>query len=221
MEQLGPQWTDFHEICYLSIFRKSVEKIKISSKSDNSNGCSTWRPIYILDHISLNSSLNRKCFGVVEKIKTNILYSVTFFSENLIVYGIMWKNTVQPNRLQMTIWRMRIASSIPKATNTLRIRNSYGFPLQQWLHERASMLRYTYIAWLAINKLYKPDIRGSVHHNTIHTEKTNKMQQAAHHNTSHTEKTNKMQQAAHQNLLFHIYMKFNMFRATHRPSSTA
>jgi len=60
-----------------------------------------------------------------------------------------------------------------------------------------------------------------VHHNTIHTEKTNKMQQAAHHNTSHTEKTNKMQQAAHQNLLFHIYMKFNMFRATHRPSSTA
>jgi len=23
----------------------------------------------------------------------------------------------------------------------------------------------------------------------------------------------------HQNLLFHIYMKLNMFRATHRPSS--
>ena len=30
MEQLGCQWTNFHEICYLRIFRKSVEKIKVS-----------------------------------------------------------------------------------------------------------------------------------------------------------------------------------------------
>jgi hypothetical protein len=37
--------------------------------------------------------------------------------------------------------------------------------------------------------------------------------------TIHTEKSNKMQQ--YQNLLFHIYMKLNMFRATHRPSSGA
>jgi len=28
MEQLGSYWTDFHEILYLNIFRKSVEKIK-------------------------------------------------------------------------------------------------------------------------------------------------------------------------------------------------
>jgi hypothetical protein len=28
MEQLGSSWTDFHVIWYLSIFRKSVEKIK-------------------------------------------------------------------------------------------------------------------------------------------------------------------------------------------------
>jgi len=42
---------------------------------------------------------------------------------------------------------MRIACWIPKPTNTqseyiIRI----AFPLQQWLHERASILRYTYIA---------------------------------------------------------------------------
>jgi hypothetical protein len=30
MEQLGSHWTDFHEILYLSIFRKSVEKIQVS-----------------------------------------------------------------------------------------------------------------------------------------------------------------------------------------------
>jgi hypothetical protein len=37
--------------------------------------------------------------------------------------------------------------------HTLRIRNSYRLPLQQWLHERASMLRYMYNTWLVINKL--------------------------------------------------------------------
>ena len=30
----------------------------------------------------------------------------------------MWKNTAQPDRPQMTIWRKRILRCIPKATNT-------------------------------------------------------------------------------------------------------
>jgi hypothetical protein len=43
--------------------------------------------------------------------------------------------------------RMRIACWIPKATNTHSQHVILtAFPLQQWLHERASMLRYTYIA---------------------------------------------------------------------------
>ena len=33
MEQLGSQWTDFHEILYLNIFRKFVEKIRVLIKS--------------------------------------------------------------------------------------------------------------------------------------------------------------------------------------------
>jgi hypothetical protein len=33
-EQLGPQWTDVHEIRCLRIFRRSVDKIKLSLKSD-------------------------------------------------------------------------------------------------------------------------------------------------------------------------------------------
>jgi len=45
----------------------------------------------------------------------------------------------------MTIWCMRFAFWIPKATYTY---SEYviliAFPLQQWLHERASMLRCTY-----------------------------------------------------------------------------
>ena len=47
----------------------------------------------------------------------------------------------------MTIWRMRIACWIPEATNThTSCVILIAFPLQQRLHERTSMLRYTYIA---------------------------------------------------------------------------
>ena len=49
----------------------------------------------------------------------------------------------------MTISRMRIACWIPKDTNT---HSEYviliAFPLQQWLHERTSVLRYTCILCL-------------------------------------------------------------------------
>jgi len=49
----------------------------------------------------------------------------------------MWKNTVEGERPQMAIWRMRIACWIPKATNT---NSQYviliAFPLQQWLYEQ-------------------------------------------------------------------------------------
>jgi hypothetical protein len=38
MEQFGSYWTDFHEIWCLSSFRKSVEKIQVSLKSDKNNG---------------------------------------------------------------------------------------------------------------------------------------------------------------------------------------
>ena len=39
-----------------NFFRKSVEEIQVSLKSDNKNGYFTWRPEYIYDNISLNSS---------------------------------------------------------------------------------------------------------------------------------------------------------------------
>jgi len=63
----------------------------------------------------------------------------------------------------MSIWRMRIACWIPKATET----NSeyvilFAFPLQQWFHERASMLHYTFIALpviiLVFVQKFSPDV---------------------------------------------------------------
>ena len=85
---------------------------------------------------------------VAEKIKTHTLCSITFFF-NRAFYEQMWKNIVEPGRPQMTNWHMLIACWIPKATNT---HSNYvthiAVPVQQLLHERASLLRHTYIACL-------------------------------------------------------------------------
>ena len=75
-----------------------------------------------------------------------------FFFENRAVYEKMWKNIVERGRPQMTIWRIPIACWIPKATNAhagcvLLI----ALPQQQWLHERASMLLYMYVACLCLS----------------------------------------------------------------------
>jgi hypothetical protein len=43
MEQLGFHRTDFREILYFRIFRKSIKKIQVSFKSDKNNGYFTWR----------------------------------------------------------------------------------------------------------------------------------------------------------------------------------
>ena len=88
--------------------------------------------------------------NVVEKIKTHIFYSVTFF-EYRVVYEIMWKNNLEAGRPQMAVCCMCIACWISEATNThsgcvIRI----AFPQRQRLHERASVLRYNYIASLAL-----------------------------------------------------------------------
>ena len=53
---------------------------------------------------------------------------------------------VEPDGSQMPIWRTRTACWIPKAKNTHSgyvIVNSS--PLQQWMHEPASLLSYMYI----------------------------------------------------------------------------
>jgi hypothetical protein len=67
----------------------------------------------VLAHFFLEKEMAQT--KVVDKIKTHILCSVTFFY-NRAICEKMWKT--EPDRPQMTIWRMRIACWIPKATNT-------------------------------------------------------------------------------------------------------
>jgi hypothetical protein len=103
-------WTDFHEIWYLSIFRKSFHKIKVSLKSDKNDRYFTWRPTYFLN---ISRSILLRVTNVSdescrENQNTHFMFNNFFFFENRAVYEIMWKNNVQPDRPQMTIWRMCI-----------------------------------------------------------------------------------------------------------------
>jgi hypothetical protein len=59
----------------------------------------------------------------------------------------MWENILQQGRPQITIWRIRIACWITKATDT-QTHSEYvtliAYALLQLLHERPPMLRYTH-----------------------------------------------------------------------------
>jgi hypothetical protein len=81
---------------------------------------------------------------VVQKIKTHILCSITLFFFYAF-FEIMWKIMVEWGRPQVTVWFLHIACCIPKATHThSEYVILFVFPLQQWLQEHASVLRYTY-----------------------------------------------------------------------------
>jgi len=134
MEQLGSHRTDIRGIWCLLIFSKL--------SWENSSVVYMWqeyRALYMNTKEHLWSHL-AQCFlqwempqtNAVENIKTYILCIIAFL--NHARCEIMWKNMVESDRPQMTIWRMRIACWIHKATNT---HSKYGiltyFPLQQWL----------------------------------------------------------------------------------------
>jgi hypothetical protein len=66
-------------------------------------------------------------------MKSNTHFDFNHLSpKNRAFYEMTWRNIVETDRPQMTIWRMRIACWMPKATNT---HSEYvtviAFPLQQ------------------------------------------------------------------------------------------
>jgi len=75
-----------------------------------------------------------------ENQNTHFIFGNFFFSRKLYLYEIMCKNILEPCRLQITMWRMRIACWIPKATDTHSKYVILFFPPQQWLHESTSLL---------------------------------------------------------------------------------
>ena len=88
------------------------------------NICQEYRVLYMKTNIHFWSYLTQfflewEMFqtNVVEKIKTHILYPVTFFFWNHAVYEIMLKNNAQPDRPQMAVWPLRISRWVPKVTD--------------------------------------------------------------------------------------------------------
>jgi len=76
----------------------------------------------------------------------------------------MWKNIVEGGRPRKTLRRMRIACWITKATNT---HTEYviliAFPQQQWLHESAPVLLYTYIDCTVYFRIQVISCEGPIH----------------------------------------------------------
>ena len=63
----------------------------------------------------------------------------------------MCRNTVQPDRPQLTLRRKPAVGWIPEATNThTECVKFIAFLLEQWLNEGAAILRYTYIFFLIL-----------------------------------------------------------------------
>ena len=58
--RFGSHWTDIRGIWG---FRRSVDNVQVSLKSDEIKSYCTCTPIYTFDHISLSSSQNAKCLG--------------------------------------------------------------------------------------------------------------------------------------------------------------
>ena len=113
MEQLGSHWTEFHKISYLRIFRKSVEQICIwqSDKKKGGGVLCMKTDIHFLSYLA-HFFLEWEMFQTkaVEKIKTHFLCPKTFYPETLAVYEIMWKNMVKPDRTQMVIQCIPLAT---------------------------------------------------------------------------------------------------------------
>jgi hypothetical protein len=155
MEQLGSKYTNFHEICYLSMFWIFCQKI-----------CShytwqEWREPYIKTYVHLWSYLAEFFIEwsmlqtkVVEKIKTHIVCSKTLFffklcrlRDDVGKYGRV-RQAIDDN----IMLSMYTACWIPKATNAHSEYVTHCFfHSKQWSRKRSTMLRHTYIAWLVIS----------------------------------------------------------------------
>jgi hypothetical protein len=84
------------------------------------NGYFTWLPMYTFLSYLFQFFLEREMFqtNVVDKIKTHVSCSVTFFRKLCRLWDNVEKTIVGLDRPQITVRRMRISCLITKATNT-------------------------------------------------------------------------------------------------------
>jgi hypothetical protein len=126
MEQFGSQWTDFREICYLIIFRKvkfywNLTRITATLHEDHYTFLFTYRSFLL----RMRNVADKSC----REYENTFMFSNLFTSQilSLMRLCVGGGDIVEPGRPQMTIWRMRIACWIPKATNTRSDCDNYCF----------------------------------------------------------------------------------------------
>jgi len=148
MEHLGYHWIYLRDIWYLRIFQKSVGKNKVSLKMTAIKGTlhedqyTFW--LY-LAHFFLEWEMSQT--KVVEKIQTHFTFNNFFLKscrlwDNVEKYGRARQeadNNMAHVHCTLDTWGYK---------HTLRIVMIMAFPLQQWLRERTSILRYACIPCL-------------------------------------------------------------------------
>jgi len=142
MEQLRSHWKDFHEVWYLSIFRKSFEKICSFFESWRQ-----WRVLcmkrnvhfMIISHWILLRIRNTKDKNFRESKHT--FYVKSYRLCNNVEKYCRTRQATDDNTAHA---HCMLDAEVYKYA--LIIRNT-TFPLQQWLQERTSISRYTYITY--------------------------------------------------------------------------
>jgi hypothetical protein len=95
------------------MFKKSIEKIRFSLKSDRNNGYFTITPMSFLtiSHsvlLRMRNVSDESC-GEIPSLKNKHFLVKLLFFENSAIYEIMLKNIIEPGRPQMAIRRMRFS----------------------------------------------------------------------------------------------------------------
>jgi len=130
---MGYQWTDFDEISYLSIFRKSVKKIRVLLKSDRKE----------------KFCLDKSC---KENQNTHFMFNnFFFFRKSCRLWGNL-ENMVQPDRAEIAVSHSACtlhAGKLRLKKYTCRIFHTYCFSTATMVTQtRLSLALYKYIARL-------------------------------------------------------------------------
>jgi hypothetical protein len=150
------------------IFRKSVEKIQVSLKSDTNKRYCTWRPTCVqFRSCRAQFFLEWEMFHtkVVEKVKTRVLFLIIFFRKSCRLRGNVEK---MGHRKRGHTWQCDMAlrrCDLHVATTTVRIQTDrqthcvtlIALSLQEWWRKRVSVFRYTYCAILINTIIAKTD----------------------------------------------------------------
>ena len=110
----------------LMVFRKSVEKIQLSLKSEKNNGYFTGRTMYMYDNISLNSCYNEKCFRQSQNIhftSSNCFIKLALFLRKC---GKIWYSQTR-RRCQHMAQKKRSDFHARIHTHTHKIFNTFCF----------------------------------------------------------------------------------------------